>query len=376
MKLFNFLKAKSFLGVDIGTSAIKVVQLSKERDTYRLENYGEIKFSEEEAPMEVYQQSSLKMLDEQVADLLKKIIAETGITATQAAFSLPVFSSFSTIIELPPMPKDEMEKAIQFEARQYVPIPISEVSLDSLVIGEEHKMHKENGANARNEEERQKEAQPSAAQKKKHVEVLLVAVPNEIKKKYQHIAELAGLDLVALEMETFPLARALLKGDPAITVIADVGARSTDICIVDNGFVRISHNFEFSGVDITKAYAEFAKLNFIDAERAKKVTGLDLTPGQLAEAKALVGIVDNIINEIDRIIHSYFNKTGREVKRVVLAGGVSFMPGFVERLQEKLSAPVMVGNPFENLAWQKELEKTLTDIGPSFGVAVGLAMRR
>ncbi|MBI5912837.1 pilus assembly protein PilM [Candidatus Azambacteria bacterium] len=376
MKLFDFLKPKSFLGVDIGTSAIKVVQLSKEKDTYRLENYGEIKFSEEEAPMEVYQQSSLKMLDEQVADLLKKIIAETGITATQAAFSLPVFSSFSTIIELPPMPKDEMEKAIQFEARQYVPIPISEVSLDSLVIGEEHKIHAENKISARTEEGQQKEGQPPAQQKKKHVEVLLVAVPNEIKKKYQRIAELAGLNLIALEMETFPLARALLKGDPTITVIADVGARSTDICIVDNGFVRISHNFEFSGVDITKAFAAFTKSNFIEAERAKKVTGLNLTPGQLAEAKALVGIVDNITNEIDRIIHSYFNKTGREVKRVVLSGGVSFMPGFVERLQEKLNAPVMVGKPFENLVWQKELERTLADIGPSFGVAVGLAMRR
>jgi len=373
MKLFNFLKSKSYLGVDIGTSGIKVVQLSKEKDSYRLENYGEIKFSEQEAPMEVYQQSSLKMLDEQVADLLKKIIAETGITATQAAFSLPVFSSFSTIIELPPMPKDEMDKAIQFEARQYVPIPISEVSLDSLVIGEEHKTHKENGAR---KEEAQNEGQQASPQKKKHVEVLLVAVPNEIKKKYQRIAELAGLDLVALEMETFPLARALLKGDPTITVIADVGARSTDICIVDNGFVRISHNFEFSGVDITKAFADFMKMNFIDAERAKKVTGLNMTPGQLAEAKELVGIVDSIINEIDRIIHSYFNKTGREVKRVVLTGGVSFMPGFAERLQEKLSAPVLIGKPFENLVWQRELEKTLTEIGPSFGVAVGLAMRR
>ncbi len=376
MKLFDFLKPKSYLGVDIGTSAIKVVQLSKARDAYRLENYGEIKFSPEEAPMEVYQQSSLKMLDEQVAGLLKKIIAETGITATQAAFSLPVFSSFSTIIELPPMPKEDMEKAIQFEARQYVPIPISEVSLDSLVIGEEHKTHKEKNGGAEQEGSSQNEGQASIPSKKKHVEVLLVAVPNEIKKKYQRIAELAGLNLIALEMETFPLARALLKGDPTITVIADVGARSTDICIVDNGFVRISHNFEFSGVDITQAYAVFTKSNFIEAERAKKVTGLNLTPGQLAEAKELTAIVDNIINEIDRIVHSYFNKTGREVKRVVLSGGVSYMPGFIERIQEKLNTPVLVGDPFESLVWPKELERTLKDIGPSFGVAVGLAMRR
>ena len=137
-----------------------MVQLGKEKDTYRLENYGEIKFSEKEAPMEVYQQSSLKMPDEHVASLLKNIIAETGITATQAAFSLPVFSSFSIDYRASSDAERRYGKAIQFEARQYVPIPISEVSLDSIVIGEEHKMHKENEPSA------QQEGQSVSPQKK------------------------------------------------------------------------------------------------------------------------------------------------------------------------------------------------------------------
>lgn len=370
-KAFNFLKPKSYLGVDIGTSSLKIVQLSRVRDKFKLDNYGEVKFFEENAPMEVRQQNALKMPDGEIAGLIKKIMTETKVTATQAAFSLPVFSAFSTIIEMPPMSQDEMEKAVQFEARQYVPIPISEVSLGFVVIGEEQKLA-QSGAPAG----AQLEKQNTDKKHKKNLEVLLVAVPNEIKNKYQNIAALTGLELVAMEMETFPLARALLKGIHETALVVDIGARSTDICIVDNGFVRISHNFEFSGVDITNAYGEFAHADFAEAEKKKIMTGLNLTPGQLDGAKNLLLIIDNIINECERIMNSYFNKTGRQVKKIVMGGGVSHMPGFQERFREKLQTDVSLGNPFEGIDYPPELKKKLEEIGPSFAVAVGLAMRR
>ena len=105
-KFSNLFKPKSYLGVDIGTSSLKIVQLSKQRETFRLDNYGEVKFFEENVPMEVHQQSSLKIPDEEIAELLKKIMAETKTTATQAAFSLPVFSAFYTIIEMPKLPQE------------------------------------------------------------------------------------------------------------------------------------------------------------------------------------------------------------------------------------------------------------------------------
>jgi len=109
--MFNsfFQRFSQDLGIDIGTSSIKVVELSKSRDTYKLENYGAATFFSENEflPMEVYEQNALKIPDEQVAELLKKVIIATGITAKKAAISLPVFSAFSTIIELPPMPESE-----------------------------------------------------------------------------------------------------------------------------------------------------------------------------------------------------------------------------------------------------------------------------
>ena len=363
MKLFDFLKPKSYLGIDIGTSSIKVVELSKSRDTYKLENYGAVTFFSENEflPMEVYEQNALKIPDEQVAELLKKVIIATGITAKKAAISLPVFSAFSTIIELPPMPEDELEKAIQFEARQHVPIPVSEVSLASVVIGEE----------------RPKQGQPAAtAQAKKRLEILLVAVPNEIKNKYQHIAQLAGLELIAIEMETFPLARALLKGARDTVAIVDIGARSTDICIVDNGVARLSHNFYSAGIDVTKAYGSLWRVDLAEAEKNKKAVGLDLTPGQLAAAGEVLMVVDGIVSETSRIISSYFNKTGRNVSGVALAGGSAQMSGLLERFKDGLGLDVVIGNPFEGLIYPRELKETLAKFGPSYAVAVGLAMRK
>ncbi|MEK7519673.1 MAG: pilus assembly protein PilM [Patescibacteria group bacterium] len=375
MNLFSFFKPKSALGIDIGTSALKIVQLARAGDTWKLENYGEISFLQGRAPMEAYQQNALKMSDGEIAELLSRIIAQSKATAKTAAMSLPVFSSFSTIIELPAMPKDEMEKAIQFEARQYVPIPLSEVSLDFMIIGEGRK---DITPPATSPVAVVSNVSPQASpHKKKHVEVLLVAVPNEITQKYRRIAEQIGLSLAAIEIETFPLARALLPDPRVVTVIVDIGARSTDICIVDNGFVRISHNFEFSGVDITKAYAEFAKVDFLDAEKKKKMTGLNLTPGQLSGAVSLTAILDDIINETDRIMASYFNKTGRSVAAVLLAGGGANMPGMKERFAEKLPhIQVSVGNAFEHVRYPPELAHVLAERGPSLAVAVGLAMRR
>lgn len=375
MKLFDLFKPSSYLGVDIGTASIKVVQLSKTRDKFKLENYGEVKLFAEHTPMELRQASSLRMPDEQVAVLLKKILEESKITTKKAAMSLPVFSGFSTIIDLPPMPKDELEKAIQFEARQYIPVPVSEVFLNSLIIGERERQTQQPQA-PEQQSQAQKNGKDDKNRQKKHMEVLLVAIPNEIKNKYQHIAELAGLELVALELETFALARALLKSIQPPTLIVDIGARSSDLCIVDNGFVRISHNFELAGVDITKAYGELLNVDFVKAEQSKKSVGLDLTPGQLSGAKALIETLDSIAIEIQRISNSYFNKTGKSIDNVILGGGASMMPGLLNRFREQIGMPVSLGKPFEGLVYPPELKQTLEEIGPSFAVAVGLAMRK
>src|SRR3989344_5940767 len=127
---------KGFIGVDIGTSSVKVVELSSARGGIRLETYGELKvYGYLKRLADPIQSSSLQMLDSEVADMIKRIIEEANIKSRNASMSIPVFSSFFTLLELPAMTMKELASAIPFQARQLVPIPISEVVLDWEVIG-------------------------------------------------------------------------------------------------------------------------------------------------------------------------------------------------------------------------------------------------
>ncbi|HCB36041.1 TPA: hypothetical protein DEP31_01000, partial [Candidatus Azambacteria bacterium] len=108
-------KPKSFLGIDVGTSSIKVVQLSKERNRVKLDTYGQLEtYAYAERFNDAIQTSSLKMLDSQVADLIKKLLRESKAVSRDVTMSIPIFSSFSTVIEIPPIPEKELERAIPF----------------------------------------------------------------------------------------------------------------------------------------------------------------------------------------------------------------------------------------------------------------------
>jgi len=351
--LLSVFRNKTFVGVDIGTSSIKVVQLTKKGDKYRLDTYGEIHFFAKGSQDE-YEEVSLKLLNDQVAIMLKKIIDETGVKSKKAAMSIPVFSSFSTIIEMPDLPKAELDKAVEFQARQYVPVPIDQVTLSSLVVARGGQGSLEKGK----------------------IQVLLIAVPNEVKNKYSNIAHLAGLDLVALEMETFPMARSITKNDKSPIIMVDIGAKSTNYCITDNGLVRVSHNYQISGSYITKAFLDFAGGDYKKADSMKKEVGINMTPGQMEMAQDLVGSIDGIVLEADRLMNEYFSQSGRKIEKVVLSGGYAQMPGLLNYFSEKLSMPVVIADPFSDIIYPKEIEPTLKNIGPAFSIAVGLAMRK
>lgn len=353
---FNFLnpfKESAFLGVDIGTSSIKVVQLSPDKKTYKLDTYGEIKLFSKGTEKK-FAEESFKILDDDVAETLKKIIAESGVKAKKTAMSVPVYASFSTIIEMPDLPRGDLEKAIEFQARQYIPVPIDQVSLNSLIV----------------------ERIPSQNGEQSKLLVMLIAVPNEVKKKYENIARLAGLSLVALEMETFPLARTLNKGAKDVFLIIDIGAKSTNYCVVDGGFVRLSHNYDISGVAITEAYEDFLREDHTKAENMKKAMGLKMTPGQMDNARGVLAVVNSIAAEAERIMSVYFNKSAKRIQKIILSGGSANMPGLSEYFSERLNIPVSIADPFSEMVYPKELEGVIKEIGPSFAVATGLAMRR
>jgi len=361
--MWPFSKDKSILGIDIGTSSIKVVQLKKDGNVFKLENYGElIAYGYLEQPNNAIQTSTLKMLDNQVAELLRNLLAATKTTTKKAVFSVPLFSSFVTLIEMPRLTQEEIAKAIDFEARQYVPVPINEVVLDWSIVGSVF------------EEQKLEQAGLGKTQAIEKIQVLLVAVPKEVIEKYNRIARLANLQLVGLEIESFALAKSLARKDSKSICILDIGARSTNICIVDNGYVKLTHNLDTSGGDITRALSNSLNVSYQRAEDFKKEQGLKIAEAQREIYEVMISMLDVILSDVEKYISLYSKKSGKNIEKIILNGGSALLLGLDKYIADKFKIPVEIGNPFQFINYPQNLNPIIKEIGPKLSIAIGLAM--
>jgi len=345
---------KGFLGIDIGTSAIKIVELSRAGKRRKLDNYGEMKAEAlYEKPFRTFEKSTLSFSNRDVVRALTAVLKEAGFKSSKAFFSIPDFSTFFTTISLPAMTDEEIPQAVNYEAPQHIPLPLQSVTLDWQIV------EREAGATLNTET----------------IKILLVAVPKDVIQQYQQIAAAVGLELLSMEAEVFSLSRALIgevEKKQTISLI-DIGARSTTINIVDNGILRISHSFDTSGSDFTTVIAKGLNTDYAEAELLKKKQGL-LAEGD-GSKDAMLPLIDLIIEEIRKIFSSFFQAEGKEVKKIILAGGSAFMPGIVDYFLKNLSKPVEIANPFADIYYPPILEDTLKEVGPSYAIAVGAALR-
>lgn len=347
---FGFISGKpaSAIGIDIGTHSAKVVQLRYEKERAILETYGELL-------IEGYLRGAtgggglLRYLDSDIVSLLKDILKESNVTSKEAVLSIPAGSSFVAPISFPRISKKEIDQAIPYEARKYVPIPASEVVLDWDIF------EQEDGRDT--------------------VDVLLVAVPREVVEKFKRVAELAGISPRALEVETFSLVRSLIGGDPTPTAIINIGHVTTTLSLVDRGRVRISHNFGRGSQELTRALERGLGVTKERAEEIKRTAGLS----ERIEEKEITSIISPLIEtmfaEIDRVMALYNRRAPRKIQKINLTGGGSNLKGLVDYVSGKFGIEVARGNPFARIVTPAFMQPILREIGPSFSVAAGLALR-
>ncbi|MHC4398009.1 MAG: pilus assembly protein PilM [Planctomycetota bacterium] len=163
--------------------------------------------------------------------------------------------------------------------------------------------------------------------------------------------------------------------DSSPVCIVDMGAKSSDIVIVDGGFVRASHNFDTAGFHISDALARTMKVSLQRAETIKHQRGLNLSAGEKDILQVITPLLDLIVIEVQQIVADYAQNKGRNIEKVVLSGGSARLPGLADYLTKSLNLSVLVATPFSRLEYPPALEQTLKEIGPSFAVAIGLAMR-
>ncbi len=361
--MFNLFKPKGKLGIDIGTSSIKIVELAKKGGRFALENYGffELKGSEADSGDA---QSILKLPDEEIVWGIKEIVKKSNMQSREVVAGIPSFSTFATVIEMPYLSEEDLAKAIPFEARKYVPIPLDEVVLDWSIVGIVGQNQPAPAAPAR--------GLPTG--KGTNVEVFLAAVPKDETARYQRIMHDAGLTLTALELENAGLIRALLGNDLSPTAIVNIGGRSTSIVVVNKGYERVSHNYEIGGFEITKSIARALNIGIEKAEGLKRQLGLTDSDENIIK-EAMLSLIDMMIFETKKTITSYEESKGVKVARVVVVGGLVNMPNFVNYFKERLAREVFVGNVFSRIVYPPELTPVIQELSNNFSVAAGLAMR-
>src|SRR3989344_7572327 len=258
---FKFLKSfggGGVLGVDIGTASIKAVELIDSQGKPTLRNYGILEsYGHLDRVNDAIQTSGLKLVDKQTADLLKRLLDEMQPKTKDAVASLPAFSAFTSLLEIPVMSQDETVQAMQYQAKTFVPLPLTDVTIDWIPVGE---FEDATGA--------------------KKQQVFLVSVSNEQVEKYKNIFSAVGLNLRFLEVETMSLARILTHGDKATSIMVDIGARSTAIGVASAGVVKYNAQTDFAGASITQAITNGLGINISRAEDLKRQMGLSGVGGE------------------------------------------------------------------------------------------------
>ncbi|MEK7612167.1 MAG: type IV pilus assembly protein PilM [Patescibacteria group bacterium] len=354
MGLFrNFLNEKTFLGVDIGTTSIKIAEVERKEQGFELVNYGVLEtHGYLERYNEALQSSTLKLSETNTPFYVKMLLKHAGIHAKSSIVSLPAFLTFSTLIEVPSMSDSEIKKFMEYQGRQYIPLPLENIQYEWVKVGE------------------RKDETGSI----KH-QVFLVSVPKEYAAEYKKIFDQANIVLKGIEIEGMGLARSLTLGMKDPTLIVDIGGRSTSFSVAVDGMLKFSGQTDFSGGSLTQTVAKGLGISPLRAEELKKQRGLIGLGGEHELSTLIQPTLDVIISEAKRVATDFESNYKEKVARVILSGGGANMPGLEEYFSKQFGMEAKRANPFQYVKLPAVLTPIAQELGPVLSVAIGLGAK-
>lgn len=356
-------KKNQLVGLDIGSHAIKLVEIDHTKRGRILKNFGMIR-----VPNEAIVEGSIKD-EEAISTAIKRLFKNLDVRNQNVAVSLSGYSVFSKKITLGAMDEAGVEAAIQEEAEKYIPFDINDVNVDFAVLPEEI------GGD--------ETAQTEGAEGGRNMNVMLVAAKTSVIDEYVHLFQTAGMNPCALDVDIFALQNALelIMDDPTEGhIIINVGARELGINAVYGGVSTFSRDTAFGGAQITEAIMDRLQVDFEAAERIKLGAGEAHNKGKDQETvrEIVTSIVSSWVQEIKQAIDFVTTTYPDEaIEKLLLGGGSCRIPGFQKILEAEIGLPVIEINPFGSL---KTNEKAfdpayLAYMAPQAGVAVGLGLR-
>lgn len=352
MGIFDFFdqKTKPVLGLDISSTSVKLLELSRQGDRYRVESYGVRAL----APNSVVEKNINEV--EAVAEAVKSVLLFSKAKTKNVAVAVAGSAVITKVIEMPAgLSDDAMETQISLEADQYIPYPLEEVSIDFEV----------QGVSERNPDQ---------------VEVLLAACRRENVDLRVDVLELAGLTPKIVDVEAYTMERAFSlieeqfeDQEDQVVAIVDVGATMTTLSVLVSGKTVYTREQLFGGKQLTEEIQRRYGLSTEEAGLAKKQGGL---PDDY-ESEVLEPFKDAVVQQVTRSLQFFFSSSQyNDVDYIVLAGGVASLEGLPALIEEKLGTQTVVANPFANMSISPKVNAAnLANDAPSLMIATGLALR-
>ncbi|OGU24844.1 MAG: pilus assembly protein PilM [Geobacteraceae bacterium GWF2_54_21] len=347
--MFLFKKKKEVIGIDVGSSSVKLVQLKDNKGSYQLLNAGIIAL-----PPEAIVDNSL-MDSASIAATIKNLVSSMGIKVKDVACSISGNSVIIRKIILPAMPQEELEDQITWEAEQYIPFDINDVNMDFQILSpDSHDPSKMN--------------------------VLLVASKKDIINDYVSVFNEAGLHLCVVDVDSFSVQNAFEinhdVGADAIVSLINIGASVMNINVVKDGITLFTRDVQMGGNLYTEEIQKQLGISGHDAESGKMLANETNNKPLL---DVLIKVNETIIQEIRRSL-DFYNSTASDdrITSIYVSGGGSKVYKLIDMITEKTGLPVETINPFATLKYnEKDFDpEYLQEIGPLMAVPVGLAIRR
>lgn len=334
-------------GLDIGNYSIKVIQAQPKGEFFSLQHWGE---AATPVPVDELNKKNIVYL----AEAVKKLINEAGISTSNVKLALSESSVYTQVIQLPPMSETELASAIEYEAEQYIPLPLEKVQLEYFVLS----------------------GKPRGLGEEK-IDVLLIGAQKKAINDFLSVVNLLSLIPKTVETEILAVTRCLAIY-PDTSLLVNIGKSSTELAIVSGIDLSFVSNIGIGGETLTRAVAQGLSLTIQQAEEYKKTYGLDLSVLDGKVAKACLPVFDQLIAQVQKTFNYFSRKKvdNLSMSRIILSGGGAQIPGISIYLAQKLGLETVLGNPFARFVDSKKFSQELLKAASRFSTAVGLAIRQ
>jgi type IV pilus assembly protein PilM len=352
--MFQFFKKEEVgqsLGLDIGTSSIKIVQLRREKEKIILDTYGEIALGPY-AGLVAGQAAHIG--EEKVIEAVQDLMKEAKVTARNAVVAIDSSAAFVSLVKVPKVDDAELKTMMPLEARKYIPIPLTEVQMDwwhiptTINIGAEERMEN----------------------------VVLAAVKNETLTMYDRVVRKLELVNVEYEIQGYSMIRSVTPGSTGMVLYADIGAQYTTLSLVHNSTVLDMHVISRGSQDSTIQLSKSLSIPIDTAEETKRTFGYlgDRSNAYVKDVMQLSSYP--LFGEIARLSLMYERKYNQTIEGIILSGGGARLPGIMDVYKETVHVPARIATPFEQVEVPPFLHEMIERIGPSYSVALGCALKK